>query len=182
VLQNLSVGYLLPYYPTAQFAATVPIPVNQADPNEVVTAAMTLIGFHVRFGSDLIERTHDRLPFDNTETVYSDLLTPAFNPLINAGVGRYASSPDAVNYIAQYYTPTGKLAIPVVTLHTTRDPVVPAWHEDLYLAAATQAGSNNLLVQTKVNRYGHCAFTDDETLGAFTKLVTWIETGVKPAP
>lgn len=182
VLQNLTAGFTPPYYPALQLAATVPIPVNQSDPSEVVAAEMNLIGFHVRFGSDLIERTHDRLPFDNTQTVYSDLLTPALNPVINAGVARYTSTPDAVNYIAKYYTPTGKLSIPVVTLHTTRDPVVPVWHEDLYLGTATKAGSADLLVQTKVNRYGHCTFTDQEMLTAFGKLVTWIEAGVKPAP
>ncbi len=182
VIQNLTMGYFNAFATTAQFAATIPLPVNQADPNEVIAGAMTLIGFHVRFGSDLIDRTHDRLPFNNTATQYSDPLTPALNPLINAYVARYTSTPDAVNYIKKYYTPTGRLAIPVVTLHTTRDPVVPVWHEDLLLAAATQAGSKDLLVQSKVDRYGHCAFTDAETLAAFTKLVTWVEAGVKPAP
>lgn len=182
MLQNFIAGYNPPYYPTLQFVATTPIPVNLSDPNEVIAAAMYLVGFHVRFGSDLIERTHDRLPFDNTQTVYSDPLAPSLNPVINAGVQRFASSPDAVNYIAHYYTPTGKLRIPVVTLHTTRDPVVPIWHEDLYKAIADKAGSGDLLVQTKIDAYGHCTFTNQEIFDAFTKLVTWIQTGVKPAP
>ena len=182
VMQNLIAGFNPPYYPTLQFAATVPIPVNLSDPNEVIAAGLTMIGFHVRFGSDLIERTHDRLPFDNTKTVYSDPITPQFNPLINAGVERFRATPDAVNYIANYYTPTGKLKIPVVTLHTTRDPVVPIWHEDLYKGIATRAGSGNLLVQTKVDAYGHCNFTDQQTFDAFSKLVMWIEAGIKPAP
>lgn len=180
VLQNLMAGLAPPYFPTMQLAATVPIPINMSDPAEVIAAEMNLIGFHVRYGSDVIERTHDRLPFDNTKTIYSDLLTPELNAMINAGVQRYQSTPDAANYIRKYYTPTGKLKIPVVTLHTTRDPVVPIWHEDLYKAIATKSGSSDLLFQTKVDAFGHCNFTNDETITAFTKLVTWIETGVKP--
>ncbi len=182
VLQNLTAGFTPPLFVTLQYAATVPIPVKLSDPNEVIAAEMNLIGFHVRYGSDLIDRTHDHLPFDNTFTAYSDPLAPALNPLINAGIERFQSTPDAVNYISKYYSPTGQLSIPVVTLHTTRDPVVPIWHEDLYKAIADQKGSGNLLVQTKVDRFGHCAFTPEETFSAFTKLVLWVEAGVKPAP
>lgn len=182
VLANLMAGYAASPYVTAQFAATVPIPVNQQDPQEVIKGALTLIGFHVRFGSDLIDRTHGRLPFDNTNTSYHDLLTPALDPTINAYVARYASSPDAMNYIKNYYTPTGQLKIPVVTLHTTRDPVVPVWHEDLLANAANAAGSGNMLVQTKVDAYGHCTFTNEEMFTAFSKLVGWVVYGVKPTP
>lgn len=182
VLQNLIMGFNPPYYPTLQFVATTPIPVNLSDPNEVIAAGMYLVGFHVRFGPDLIERTHDRLPFDNTKTIYSDPLAPSLNPLINGGVQRLSSSPDAVNYIQNYYTPTGKLKIPVLAVHTTRDPVVPVWHEYLYKTVADQNGSGNLLVQTSIDRYGHCTFTDQETFAAFSKLVNWVLTGVKPAP
>ncbi len=182
VLQDLIAGMAPPYYPTLQFVATTPIPINLSDPNEVIAGAMNLVGFHVRFGSNLLDLTHDRLPFDNTKTVYSDPLAPSLNPMINAGVQRFSSSPDAVNYIQKYYSPTGQLKIPVLTVHTTRDPVVPIWHEDLYRALADQHGSGNLLVQTKVDRYGHCTFTDQETFTAFSKLVNWVLTGVKPAP
>jgi len=184
VIQNLTLGFAPPSFLTLQFAATVPIPVNLADPNEVIAGAMNLVGFHVRFGSDLIERTHDRVPFDNTNTVYSDPFapTPDFVEAINEFVQRFQSTPDAANYLKNNYTPTGRLKIPVVTLHTTRDPVVPIWHEDLYRALADKAGSGNLLVQTSVDAYGHCNFTDAETFAAFAKLVMWVETGVKPAP
>ncbi len=182
LLSNFVAGFTPPYYPTLQLAATAGIPINLADPNEVIAGEMTMIGFNVRFASDLVERTHDHYPADNLQTVYSDPLAPSLNPMINAGVERYGETPDAFNYLNHAYTPTGKLSIPVVTIHTTRDPIVPVWHEDMYLARATQNGGAKFLVQTKIDRYGHCAITDQEILDAFTKLVMWVETGVKPAP
>jgi pimeloyl-ACP methyl ester carboxylesterase len=181
VLENLTLGYQAPFL-TAQYAATIPIPVDQTNPSETIAGLMNLVGFHVRFGSDLIERTHDRIPFDNSTVVYSDPLYPPANAAINNYVERYTASPDALNYIRNYYTPTGNLKIPVLTVHTTRDPVVPIWHEDLLKAAATAAGSSDMLVQTKIPAFGHCNFTEQDTFTAFQKLIGWVEFGVKPQP
>ncbi|HEX8927259.1 MAG TPA: hypothetical protein VF786_15775 [Terriglobales bacterium] len=182
VLANLTAGYAPPTYITAQYAATIPIPINQNDPVETISGLMYLIGFHIRYGADLIERTHDRIPFDNSTVVYNDPVYPAADPIINNYVERYTASPDALNYVKQYYTPTGNIKIPMLTVHTTRDPVVPIWHEDLLAQAAAGAGSSNMLVQTKIDRFGHCTMTDQETFAAFQKLIMWVEYGVKPQP
>ena len=73
------------------------------------------LGFHARGFEDLIDRTHGRSPFDNTQTVYGSAALP--QPLLatlNAGVDRFATTPDAQNYLAKYYAPTGNLQIPVL--------------------------------------------------------------------
>ena len=44
---------------------------------------------------------------------------------VNAGAGRFTATKDALRYLDRYYVPDGKLDIPTITLHTTRDPLVP---------------------------------------------------------
>jgi len=65
-----------------------------------------------------------------------------------------------------------------VTLHTTRDPLVPVWHEDLYRAAVDRSGRSAMLSQRRVDRYGHCELTLEEQSEAFDALVGWSQTGV----
>ena len=64
-----------------------------------------------------------------------------------------------------------QLSIPLVTLHTTGDPIVPFLHELLYAGKAAAAGATGFLEQRAVTRYGHCAFRQDELLGVFGDLV-----------
>lgn len=145
---------------------------------EKLQSVITAIGFNLIFANDLLERTHGRIPIDNTETDYCATGPDA----IDAAVERFSSSPDAVNYIRQYETPTGDLRNPMVTLHTTRDPVVPIFHQALYQDVVNGASAGSLLRQRSVARYGHCTFTIPEMLQAFNELRSWVEQGVAPAP
>jgi hypothetical protein len=146
-------------------------------PEEIVTSGLNIVGFSLRFGNDVLDRTHGHFYFDNTRMVYSG----SFDDVaLNAGVARFSSTPDAEQYLAKYETPTGRLQIPVLTLHTTRDPVVPFFHEGAYAAVVEAAGASALLYQRSVERYGHCAFTAHEMAQAFTGLRAWVETGVRP--
>ena len=78
---------------------------------------------------------------------------------------------DALNYVDHYYTPSGRISVPVQTLHTDRDPVVPQWHEEIYAARVTDRGLADLLEQSVVSSYGHCAFTSQQVLTAFDQLI-----------
>lgn len=145
---------------------------------EKLQSVLIALGFNLIFADDLIARTHGHIPFDNTTTDYC-----AQGPdWIDAAVARYSSSPDAVNYIRQYETPTGNLRNPMVTLHTNRDPVAPIFHEPIYQKVVADAGASDLLRQRTVIRYGHCAFTVAEMLQSFRELRAWVEAGVTPAP
>jgi hypothetical protein len=86
------------------------------------------------------------------------------------GVERVTSSLVARNYVKNFYQTTGKLRRPLVTLHTTLDPTIPFQHELLYLGRVTLAGHLTNLTVLPVSRYGHCNFTPQEVLGAFTVL------------
>lgn len=141
---------------TLQFAAAARLP-DFALPAEaplLLDAAVRVIGFDLRFSADLLERTHGRSPYEG------------------AGI---ETSPDALNYVEKYYSPTGKLRIPMVTLHSTRDPLVPIFHEAIYRAVVGEAGYSANLRQRSVDTYGHCTFTRAETLAVFDELTTWVD-------
>ena len=176
VLGNLIAGgpLLIHYAQTAQMPF--------ADPTEAFYSAMSVLGFNVLYMEEAFSRTHDRLPFDNTQTAYHDPLSPSYDPLINSLADRFSSSPDAINYIDHYYSPTGMINAPVYTIHTTRDPVVPIWHESLFAGKVAAAGRSEFLAQKSYDRWGHSTFTTQERLEAFDALIEWIATGVKPAP
>ena len=67
-----------------------------------------------------------------------------------------------------------------MTLSTTRDPWIPAFHEVLFGETVAAAGRSHLLKQMPINRWGHCSFSVLEAQAAFGALVQWVETGVKP--
>ena len=76
----------------------------------------------------------------------------------------------ALSALAAYET-SGDLRIPLVTLHTTQDEIIPVWHELLYFFKQRPTG-NGVFLPIPVDRYGHCAFTATEVLAAFGLLLS----------
>ena len=167
VLGALQQGFFTPGSPTLAFAQAAKLPFT--NPTELITGALNAIGFNIRFTNDVLKRTHGHSFFDNIDTVY-----PA---AVNGIVDRFAATPDAVNYLQHYYTPTGDLSFPMLTLHTTRDPVVPVFHQAIYGSIAPA----EWLVQRTVNAFGHCSFNEQEMVTAFEDLVRWVNECVRPA-
>ena len=153
-----------------------------ANGNELVASILNGLGFQLQGANDLFDRTHDHSFFENRDVVYAGPLPPPLLDDINARVARYSAAPDAVNYLEHYYEPTGHLSIPFLTMHTTRDPVVPIFSETLYQQRVEAAGASDLLLQRRADRYGHVNFTPAEIASNFHDLVTWVDTGVKPNP
>ena len=111
-------------------------------------------------------------PFDNGDRQYTGSGDDA---ALNAGVGRFAADPAALAAIDDGYQTRGSLLMPVVTLHTTGDPLVPFWHATAYRAKVEAAGAAARYEQYAIPRYGHCTFTALEILGAFNRLVAMTE-------
>jgi pimeloyl-ACP methyl ester carboxylesterase len=61
-------------------------------------------------------------PFDNHSRIY---FGSSNDFLLNLRVERYTASPAALAAVAGNYETSGKLKIPIVTLHTTGDPIIP---------------------------------------------------------
>ena len=151
-------------------------------------AFQTLVGslyagltFHARGIGNMLDLTNGQTPFDNDGTVY-ELGTPvlpqpyvdlALKPLIaasNTPVERVAFGEAAENYLTHNFTPTGDLRIPVITIHNSWDPVVPAFHETALDSIVEAAGRGDMLEQRYVQSYGHCAIPVTTMVQGFKDL------------
>ncbi len=134
---------------------------------------------------DFLRRTKGESMFDNANVAYDaaapGLLTASLLTAVNAGVGRFTATRRGETFLDTYYDPNGDLEIPTVTLHTTRDPLVPFFHEAEFATRVAGQGRSGMLLQRTVVGYGHCAFSTGQMIDAFTALDGWVKAGVKPA-
>jgi pimeloyl-ACP methyl ester carboxylesterase len=107
-------------------------------------------------------------PFDNQDRTYTGSDN---DTLLNQGVQRISGDQAALDEIATHYQTTGKLSVPLVTLHTTGDEVVPYRHATLYRAKTISAGNSLLHRHIEVDKHGHCAFSFQDINDAFDALL-----------
>lgn len=161
-------------------------PLAGSTPTELITSLIYALKYDYIGIDDFLGRTHGHSMFDNSTTTYTavvpGLLPDAVLAFINAKVGRFTSTPDAEQYLAKYYQPTGALSMPTVTLHSVNDPLVP-WrlHEPPFAALVGGTGTSSLLSQRTVSAFGHCTFTTAQMMDGFDALAQWVTTGAKPA-
>lgn len=125
---------------------------------------------------------------DNWETVYQFDMDPALTPeelALNELVFRIERDPQVAlpDGIRNVPVPTGKLKNPIISLHGIGDMLVPFSVEQSYAQKAADNGASNLLVVRAIRNFIHGApfdFTPEELTTAFSDLVEWVETGVKP--
>lgn len=142
--------------------------IDPTDPFELVSSFVQVLGYQINGANALTEQLHDQSFFDNADTWYSG--SPN-DQIINATVARYEADPAAARYLKHWYEPTGEIDDPVVTLHTTRDPLVPPRNEAIYANRVEAAGNEALLHRlAPVDEFGHCAFDAGDIVGAFLKL------------
>ena len=160
-------------------------PLAGDNPIELITSLSYAIAYDVTGIDDFLGRTHGHNMFDNSQTTYVSifpgLLPQPLLDMVNANVGRFTATPDALTYLEQYYAPSGALRNPTVTLHTTKDPLVPNFHEGLFAQTVSASGSSANLLQRNVAAFGHCNFTTGQMTDAFDALASWVATGIKPA-
>jgi pimeloyl-ACP methyl ester carboxylesterase len=105
-------------------------------------------------------------PYGNRFTLY---LGSSNDLRLNLLVRRFSASPVALQRL-RFYETNGDLRVPLVTLHTILDELVPFGHELLYIPKVDLAARGRFL-PLPVNRYGHCNFTTNELLGSFLLTV-----------
>jgi len=182
----LSVFSALSANPAATFQWATAAKLPFISQSELGNSALYVVGFLLRYTNDFIERVNGKTPYDNQDVTYQVNVTadPATNAylssLLNAGVERFTADRAALNYYEHNYKPTGQIDVPVITLHTTRDPAIPFAHEAMFAASVAAAGNTSSLVQRAIDRWGHCAFTPGEVDQAFTDLVSWVDSGRRP--
>ncbi len=139
--------------------------------------AAGVIAFAFGILTELTKRTGGN-PFDNRNTIYSG---SDDDRALNAGVKRYKADPQAAAYLRTYYTPTGKIAQPMLAIHTDYDPLVAVWMPNMYQLTVEQAGTTSKFVQQYVKRDGHCSISPAETAKGFDELREWAEKGIRPS-
>jgi len=105
-------------------------------------------------------------PYGNRFTLY---LGSSNDLRLNLLVRRFSASPVALQRL-RFHETNGDLRVPLVTLHTILDELVPFGHELLYIPKVDLAARGRFL-PLPVNRYGHCNFTTNELLGSFLLTV-----------
>jgi len=172
----ISVFTALSANPAATFQWAMAAKLPFANPSELGNSALYVVGFLLRYTNDFVERTNGKIPFDNQQVNYRLDVTadPATNDylsgLLNSGVERFNAGQAALNYYNRNYEPTGQISVPVVTLHTLRDPAIPFAHETKFAQTVAAAGNSSWLTQHAIDRWGHCAFTPGEVDSAFADL------------
>ncbi|MFF6826579.1 hypothetical protein [Streptomyces longwoodensis] len=137
---------------------------------------------HLRFATftfrDMVHnRLGDRNPFSNEGVVYSGSHDDA---ALNAGVERFSSDPSAVRDLSYDSDLTGKVSIPVLTLHAIDDPTAFVEHEAAYRATLHGAQRDKYLVQTFTDEHEHSGLSTSEYANSLSALDTWVRSGKKP--
>jgi hypothetical protein len=157
---------------TQQLLKVMRVRVDPTDPlNSVGEAVVGNLWYNV-FGTYDAQATLGGQPFDNRWRFY----TGSNNDFrLNRKVKRYRADYQARLEIGANYETSGRIDVPVVTSHTTWDPIVPYWHEWLYRAKTVGAGSWGMHVNWPVFKYGHCAFDETDAQTAFTILLYMVQ-------
>lgn len=135
---------------------------------------------HLRFYYVMLRELEQRgggMPVGNTGVVYQGFGDDA---AFNAGVKRFAPVATSAQYLRANYTPTGKLAHPLMLMHTSYDPTVPPAAALRYLQIAQAAGTSPLVATRTSDGEGHCNFSAEQVGSAFDALVGWVESGKRP--
>jgi pimeloyl-ACP methyl ester carboxylesterase len=153
-----------------------PIQPLTASEDELRQAILDFIIFHSFEVNDLMERAHGRPPITSS-TFTSSTLDPALLQSINESTLHFEATPDAHNFLANAYDPTGDVRIPVMTFMNRQDPLLPSVLNDLvYQGRVDAAGRSDMFVRNySVTRYGHCLAKLPERLNAFLNFVHWAE-------
>lgn len=164
--------------PAMEMANVHQIDLAYANASELITAFLHVLGYQINGANAVSERMNGHEFFDNAALYYSGSTD---DDGLNAGVGRFSADPAAENYLAHWWEPSGRIAKPFVSLHTSRDPLVPVRSADVFAAKVAAAGASEHLLQRTVEAFGHCGFGAADIPQGFQALVSWVRTGVKPA-
>ena len=155
----------------AEWVAVAKLPFDQENWQETVEhSAQDVLRYSVVNLLDA-EATLGGFPFGN----YGRWYRGSTNDLrLNVFVPRVAVDQVALDEVADHYSTTGSLEVPLITIHTRADQQVPYLHETIYTIKTLVAGSFlKKHLNFPINRYGHCIFTEGEAVLAFATMLVY---------
>jgi pimeloyl-ACP methyl ester carboxylesterase len=162
---------------TLQLLNTSGAPIDEANPSTAIDTTVGILSYNV-FATNEARDELGGQPFDNIDTKYEG---SADDTALNGprGVQRFAADPAALLEIGRYYETSGELKVPLVTMHTSGDPIVPYWHETRYYNEKILKHGESVpkYFPISIDRYGHCTFNTQEAQYAFAVLVGMVTAG-----
>jgi hypothetical protein len=152
---------------TQQLLRVTGASIDPTNPSSVAETVLGVLEYDVFSTNDAVEKLGGS-PYDNRFRWYSGSDNDI---LLNRNIQRFSASNTALAAISQGFQTSGHLQRPLVTIHTTGDPIIPYWQETIYSLKVLLAGSLLQHVNIPVLRYGHCTFNQTELLNAFSLLV-----------
>jgi alpha-beta hydrolase superfamily lysophospholipase len=143
-------------------------------PEKSLVGNMTWSTFLFR---DIVRRLGGRSPFTNEHVRYAG---SDDDEALNKGVARFAADPEAARRFASDGKLTGKLPIPVLTMHAIDDPTVFVEQDAHYRAVVDAAGSGDRLVQSWTHESEHSYLSSPEYAAMLEALMDWIDKAEKP--
>ncbi len=101
---------------------------------------------------------------------------------LNAAVQRYTADPVAVQRFAQDTDLTGRIGVPVLTVHAIHDPIAFVELEATFKTTMQGAARGQWLVQTFTDDTEHSYLADPVYPALLEALLEWAEQGRKPTP
>ena len=139
-------------------------PYDLAIPATIPNTIVNVLWYNIVGTNDAIAKLGGN-PYGNRGRVFTG---SSNDDLLNASVARFDPTLQALIAVTAYET-SGDLTIPMVSLHTTGDEVIPAFQQFLY-QQKVQPRDRGVFVPIPIGRYGHCNFTAGEALVGFLLL------------
>jgi pimeloyl-ACP methyl ester carboxylesterase len=128
---------------------------------------------------DIVRRLDGRNPFSNAGVRYAG---SDDDEALNKGVIRFEADPEAVRRFSADGRLTGKVDIPVLTMHAIEDPTVFVEQDSTYRATLEGGGSAANLVQTWTRESEHSYLSTPEYSALLEALMAWVDRAEKPSP
>jgi hypothetical protein len=149
---------------------------------DVLRIPESSIGAHLNwatwhFQDIALHRTGGGNPFGNADVVYKGSDDDA---ALNKGVLRYIAEPEALKRLAADTDPTGRIGVPLISLHAIGDPTAFVEMQSSFKRTMEQAGASRWLVQAYTEHREHSYLADPVYPAALAALLDWIEVGVRP--
>ena len=150
---------------TAELLQVARAAFDPANPGTLVSTTINVLWYNIFGTNDAFSKLGGN-PFDNKDRRYSG---SSDDVELNQRVHRFNASKAALAALRVYET-SGDLRIPLVTLHTTGDEVMPYSHELTYDQKVHLSGRGQF-IPIPALRYGHCNFETAEVVTAFFTLL-----------
>ena len=161
-------------------ATTIPLKIRRFV--DVLKIAETSILGHLNWATwhfqDIALHRARGNPFGNADVVYKGSDDDA---ALNKGVLRYAADPAALRRFADDTDLTGRIGVPVVSLHAIGDPTAFVEMQSSLRAVMERAGTSGSLVQAFTDHREHSYLADAVYPAAMASLLDWIDRGEKPS-